>query len=171
MESASLSTHQKALSVNLNDKIYGKGHAFNSRLDRGWMPPNIKDVKAIEDENDGHEDDAVATGCEMIRALPRVNQLLADAGIEPLQIGVGINSGPAVIGSIGTSGRASFTAIGDTVNVSARIESLTKEAGYPLLLSGSTYDALSNQHEATRLEPMMVKGKARAITVYGIRPE
>ena len=35
----------------LNNKIYGKGHAFNSRLDRGWMPPNLKDVKAIEDEN------------------------------------------------------------------------------------------------------------------------
>lgn len=33
----------------LNEKIYGKGHAFNSRLDRGWMPPNLKDVKAVQD--------------------------------------------------------------------------------------------------------------------------
>ena len=124
---------------------------------------------AIEDANEGHEDDAAAAGCEMIAALPRVNELLADVGIEPLEIGVGVNSGPAVIGSIGTSGRASFTAVGDTVNVSARIESLTKEAGYPLLLSASTYDALRDKPDAKRLAPMMVKGKTEAITVYGIR--
>jgi adenylate cyclase len=119
----------------------------------------------------GHENDAVAAGCAMIGALSRVNAELADEELEPIQIGVGINSGPAVIGSVGTSGRTSYTAVGDTVNVSARIESLTKETGFPLLLSASTYDALTSKPDAVRLEPMAIKGKTQPIDVYGIRCE
>ncbi len=124
---------------------------------------------AIEDSDDGHEANATAAGCGMIRSLPRLNTLLAEADLEPLEIGVGINSGPAIIGSVGTSGRTSFTAIGDTVNVTARIESLTKEAGYPLLVSASTYDALANKPEATKLAPMKAKGKDEPLVVYGIK--
>ena len=107
----------------------------------------------------------------MIGALSRVNAELADEELEPIQIGVGINSGSAVIGSVGTSGRTSYTAVGDTVNVSARIESLTKETGFPLLLSASTYDALTSKPDAVRLEPMAIKGKTQPIDVYGIRCE
>ena len=51
-QNTELVTRTKEILDEMNAKIYGKGHAFNSRLDRGWMPPNIKDVKAIEDEND-----------------------------------------------------------------------------------------------------------------------
>ncbi len=124
---------------------------------------------AIEAGCIGHEDAAAAAGCAMIAALPRVNAVLAERGIEPLEIGVGINSGPAVIGSVGATGRTSFTAIGDTVNVAARIESLTKKAGYPLLLSATTFEALSQKPETECLPPMRVKGKANPVQVYGIK--
>ena len=124
---------------------------------------------AISKVESGHEDAAVASGCAMVAALFEVNAKLADEGLEPIKIGVGINSGPAVIGSVGASGRTSYTAVGDTVNVSARIESLTKEAGFPMLLSASTYDALTEKPEAIRLGPIAVKGKELLIEVYGIR--
>jgi adenylate cyclase len=124
---------------------------------------------AIESGSIGHEDAAAAAGCAMIASLPRVNAILGRRGIAPLEIGVGINSGPAVIGSVGATGRTSFTAIGDTVNVAARIESLTKEVGYSLLLSASTFEALSKKPDAEALPPMHVKGKAEPVQVYGIR--
>ncbi len=123
---------------------------------------------AIESDNNGHQAAAATAGCAMLAALAKVNALLAARNLDPIEIGVGVNSGPAIVGSVGTSGRTSYTAVGDTVNVTARIESLTKETGFSLLLSASTFDALHAKPDAELLGPIPVKGRSEPVVVYGI---
>jgi adenylate cyclase len=122
---------------------------------------------AIEDGTP-HADNAVAAGRAMLGAMPEVNQRLAELGLEPLKIGIGINTGPAVVGSIGTPTRSTYSAIGDTVNVTARIESSTKDADRPLLFSQSTYDAMDKTDGAIKMPPQRLKGKAKPVRVYSI---
>jgi len=122
---------------------------------------------AIE-EGSSHADDAVAAGRAMLAAMPEVNRRLAELGLEPLKIGIGINTGPAVVGSIGTPTRSTYSAIGDTVNVTARIESSTKQAKRPLLFSQSTYDAMDKPDGAVKMPPQRLKGKVEPVSVYSI---
>ena len=106
-----------------------------------------------------HADDALACGRRMLEALGTINQALAELGLEAIQIGIGINTGPAIVGSIGAKQRSTYTAVGDVVNVTARIESYTKVAGHPLLFSEKTKNALTEQHVAIELPPAELKGK------------
>jgi adenylate cyclase len=78
-----------------------------------------------------HADDAVAAGCSMLRRLELFNADLVSANEAPLGIGIGINTGRAIVGSIGSSERMEFTVIGNTVNVASRIEGLNKVLGTP----------------------------------------
>jgi Adenylate and Guanylate cyclase catalytic domain len=108
-----------------------------------------------------HADDAVAAGCSMLRRLELFNADLVRAKEAPLGIGIGINSGRAIVGSIGSSERMEFTVIGSTVNVAARIEELNKPLGTSLLLSKATKDHLSRSISLRALPPQQVKGVDR----------
>lgn len=119
-------------------------------------------------QSENHANDAVAAGLEMIRSLERLNPKLAEHGFEPLRIGVGINTGPAVVGTIGSARRMEYTAIGDTVNTAARIEGLTKEAPSPLLIAESTWELCDPKPEATRLDPIEIRGRKNEIVLYSL---
>ena len=75
-----------------------------------------------------------------------------------------INTGPAAIGNMGSATRFDYTAIGDAVNVAARLESATKERKVDLLISEST-ESLCGYHLKS-LEPILVKGKISALKIY-----
>jgi adenylate cyclase len=92
-----------------------------------------------------HADRALAAAREMLRErLPRFNAWVVERGYdEPFRMGIGISSGALMSGNVGSERRLEYTAIGDTVNTAARIESLTKELGHPVLLSESTRDLLA----------------------------
>ena len=114
-------------------------------------------------------DDALRTAQDMIAALEAFNEEQAREGRAPIAIGVGLHYGPAIVGYIGSLERHEYSAIGDTVNVASRIEGLTKEAGFPVLLSEAVRDCLAESGEFIQLGPMAVKGHT-AIPLLGWRP-
>lgn len=80
--------------------------------------------------------------------------------------GIGINSGPAVVGNIGSQERLDYTAIGDTVNLAARLESNAKPK--QILISSTTYHFVKEEVSCKALEPIMVKGKEKPVNIYEV---
>jgi adenylate cyclase len=91
-----------------------------------------------------------------------------DRGLAEFGIGVGLFTGEAVIGDIGTPKRKEFTAIGDTVNAASRLESVTKELKVVIAASESTVLAAGAGVRTGKVETLTVKGRSEAIRVYEI---
>jgi class 3 adenylate cyclase len=102
-----------------------------------------------------HADRAVRAGTELVQAINR-----PDA---PLHIGVGINTGAVVAGSIGGAGRLNFSVIGDPVNVSARVEAATRDTGDHLLLTPHTRDAMTSPVRLVSRGAIRLKGKTEPV--------
>lgn len=131
------------------------------RGNHGYIDKYIGDaIMALFDS----ADEAVACARGMLVELERMNH----AAAEPLQIGIGIGTGSIILGAIGEFQRIDNTAIGDSVNASARLEALTAKLRHPLIISGPTYDLLSDQSAFVRLGRTKVKGKSELITVYAL---
>jgi adenylate cyclase len=113
-----------------------------------------------------HADNALAAAQSIQRTLEQLNQQRSARGEDPIQIGIGINTGPAIVGSIGSPERMEFTVIGNTVNVASRIEALNKTLSTSLLISRSTRDALRNSAELRALPPQPVKGVDELVEVF-----
>ncbi len=115
-----------------------------------------------------HADDALAAGCSMLRRVELFNADLVRANEAPLGIGIGINTGRAIVGSIGSPERMEFTVIGNTVNVASRIEGLNKTLGTSLLLSRATKDHLTLPVSLRELPPQQVKGVDAPVEIFTI---
>lgn len=118
-------------------------------------------------EEDNGADEALRTAVAMQAALRQLNEDLAGRGEEQTAIGVGIHTGPAIVGSIGSPQRLEFTAIGSTVNLASRIESLTKTVGETVLLTDATRAAMRGTFELKEHPPQPVKGVAEPVRVWG----
>jgi class 3 adenylate cyclase len=106
---------------------------------------------------DDHADRAVQAGLDIVSAV--------NVPGSELQVGVGINTGRVVAGSIGGAGRLNFSVIGDAVNVAARVESATRHTGDPLLLTCATRDALQRPCPVSSRGTVPLKGKAEPVEV------
>ena len=113
---------------------------------------------------DNHEQQALLCALEIQNNMKILNNELQNQNISPVQIGIGINSGYAIVGNMGSENRFDYTAIGDAVNVAARLESGTKAAGVDLLIGESTENAL--EFNLMPLEPIAAKGKKDKLQVY-----
>ena len=110
-----------------------------------------------------HADRAVAAGIELA-------QLVRERYRGELRVGIGINSGRVVVGTIGGGGRLDFTVIGDPVNTAARVESATRQTDDDLLITEATRTALSDDRGGWQERPpMALKGKAVEVRLYASR--
>lgn len=111
-----------------------------------------------------HADLALDCAEAMLKALPEINQQLAKEGLPLVRIGIGINSGYAAVGNMGSQQRRAYTALGDTVNLAARIEALTRELDEPVLLGEATCRHLS-RHMLARLGYFRLRGRESAVLI------
>jgi adenylate cyclase len=112
---------------------------------------------------------AVACGLEMLAEVERMNEEWKDKDRPLIAIGVGVHTGEATCGVVGAEGRLEYTIIGDTVNLSARLESTTKEKGVPILISDSTAALLGIDYETRPLGDVKVKGKNQSTEVFTVQ--
>ena len=120
-----------------------------------------------------HASRAVRAAVEIVRRVHGLGDRWKALGAEPFRVGIGIHTGGAVVGTVGSPGRLDYTAIGDTVNTAARIESANKELQSEALISQATFLALSEDERQRVLatgqpQSLSVKGKQEALHVYSV---
>ncbi|HAX80205.1 MAG TPA: diguanylate cyclase [Cyanobacteria bacterium UBA11372] len=135
---------------------------------KGFIDKYIGD--AIMALFNGEPDRAVTGGIEMLRKLTDYNTTRTRPERPPIKIGIGINTGILILGTVGGTSRMDGTVIGDAVNLASRLEGLTKEYGVPLLISDRTFQALKNpQKYCIRfIDRVLVKGKSEQVAVYEV---
>ena len=111
------------------------------------------------------EEHALKTAIEMQQELKRLAERWKPEGLN-IRSGIGINSGPAVVGNIGSSKRMDYTAIGDTVNLASRLESATKELSVGILVSEYTYMAARGNFRFREMGSIHVKGRTDPVMTY-----
>jgi class 3 adenylate cyclase len=114
---------------------------------------------------------AVACAQAMSRRLEDMNAARVAAGQARIEIGIGIHTGELVAGNIGSPRRMQYTVIGDTVNVGARLESLTKEQGRRTLLSEATAAWVREVVDVVEVGRFAVRGRAEPLLVFGLASE
>ena len=108
----------------------------------------------------------------MSQGLKEVNRDLDKKGQPTLRHGIGIHTGKALAANIGSSDRRSYALVGDTVNLSSRLQSLNKKFGTEIILSGATRARLTQSDlDATglkKLPPTPIKGKNKPVRIYAV---
>lgn len=136
------------------------GGVINKFLGDGFMA--LFGATAVVDQRE-HAQQAAQAALALVGGL---DELRRTWSWPELRIGVGINSGVAVVGIVGSADRVEFSAIGDTVNLASRIESLCKSYGVELLVSGSTARLLGSEAQTRRLGETAVKGRRAPAEVH-----
>jgi adenylate cyclase len=115
-----------------------------------------------------HPERAVRTALEMRDRLTELQSSWREQSDEPLRIGVAINTGEVMVGNIGSSRRMDYTVIGDTVNLAARLQDLTKEFGASVLISGSTQERIKHMFQLRDLGSVEVRGRQQHVDLYEV---
>lgn len=145
------------------DAINGEGGIVNQMVGDGLMA-----IFGAPVPRDGHRQSAVLAARQMIDLIRLFNEEQASREKLEIQIGVGIASGQVIAGYTGTHHRATYTCVGDTVNVAARLEAHTKEAGRPILIDEATRQGLDDGIGVEPQGELLMKGKTEPITVYAV---
>jgi class 3 adenylate cyclase len=116
----------------------------------------------------GSADHAVKAGIAMLHHLAEYNLTRQDEGQAPIQIGIGINTGSLILGTVGGCDRMDGTVISDAVNLASRIEGLTKMYNATLLISEYTYSGLQESYAIRSIGRVRVKGKTQPLTIYEV---
>ena len=121
-------------------------------------------------EDPDHAVKAVRTGLEFQEKTLEVSRRWEEKLGVQIRNGVGINTGEAVVGTMGSRQRLEYTAIGDTINLGARLESITKEYGVSIIVSEYTHRMLKNEFMTRELGQVTVKGKSQPVKIFGVLP-
>ena len=111
---------------------------------------------------------AVICAIKMLERLKALHEKWNKEGLEPLDIGIGINTGEMVVGNMGSELRMDYTVIGDAVNLGARVEALTRQFNVHLIITEATYKYVKDLIEARPLESVKVKGKEIPVMIHEV---
>jgi adenylate cyclase len=145
------------------DAIGGEGGIVNQMVGDGLMA-----IFGAPLPREEHRQGAVLAARQMIELIRLFNDDQAAQGKVQIQIGVGIASGQVVAGYTGTLHRATYTCVGDTVNVAARLESHTKALNRPILIDENTRRGLEDGIAVEPKGELLMEGKTQPITVYAV---
>lgn len=115
-----------------------------------------------------NQSNAVLCALDMVDGLDALNERHAKRLGQPLEIGVGINTGEVVVGNIGSEDRVEYTVIGDVVNVAARLQDLTHGSPNAILIGESTYDAVKGRVVASEWGRRELRGRAGEVAVFQV---
>jgi len=113
-----------------------------------------------------HAEMACSSSLEMLDKLRELKEKWKKQDIPSFDIGIGLNSGDAIVGNMGSSKRFDYTAIGDNVNLASRLEGLNKSYGTNIIISENTHKMTKNKFETRKLDVVKVKGKKKPILIY-----
>src|SRR5205085_5780602 len=109
---------------------------------------------------------ACRTALDMIRTVAELNVEFEKAGLPRIAIGVGLSSGPMTIGNMGSDDHFSYTALGDRVNLGARLEGQTKDYGVNIIISEACWELVRGKMQCRELGALRVKGKLEPVHIY-----
>ena len=145
------------------DAIAAHGGTLNQMVGDGLMA-----VFGAPMPHQDHRERAVRAALEMIENLSAFNMQQAALNKVQVKIGIGIASGAMIAGYTGTQHRATYTCVGDTVNLAARIEAHTKEAGCPVLVDENTRNGLPETISVDSLGAVLFKGKQQPVNIFAV---
>ncbi|HEX9331757.1 MAG TPA: adenylate/guanylate cyclase domain-containing protein [Anaerolineales bacterium] len=146
------------------DAIIGHHGTVNQMVGDGLMA-----IFGAPIYREDHRQEAVRAAVEMMNLLDGFNQEQAMLNKTQIHIGIGIATGRMIAGYTGTQHRATYTCIGDTVNLAKRIEDHTKIVQSPILIDQYTSEGLSHDIECESLGPVIFKGKQQPIHIFAIK--
>ena len=120
----------------------------------------------IQDEN--HPKNAVRCACDMLAKVEELQGKWLSEGKPKIEIGIGINTGEAFVGNIGSEKRMEYTVIGDMVNLASRIESNNKVYKTNLLISNSTFDHVRGIVDTIKISNVKIRGKEKELDLYEV---
>jgi class 3 adenylate cyclase/CHASE2 domain-containing sensor protein len=118
-----------------------------------------------------HAEIACSSSLEMMKRLKEFQKKWKEEGIPTFNIGIGINSGDAIVGNMGSSNRFDYTAMGDNVNLASRAEGLNKIYGTNIIITENTQKIIKDKFETRKLDVVRVKGKKKPIFIYELVSE
>jgi len=133
-----------------------------------FIGDGILAVWGVPDSKAGDTDRAIACCLAMRQALKVLNTKFSEQGVQEFHIGMGLNHGPVIAGNIGSNERMEYTIIGDTVNTTTRIETLTKTVGTDLLVSDVALKNSTGKYIIQDLAGHQVKGRSQTVQVFKV---
>ncbi len=119
-------------------------------------------------ENNHHALDAVICADSMLKKVKQLQEKWIDEGKPKIEIGIGISTGEAFVGNIGSEERLEYTVIGDTVNTASRIENYNKVYRTKFLISQETFEQVQKYVDVIKIREVSIRGKAKKINIYEV---
>ena len=119
-------------------------------------------------KSENHALDAVICGYKMLKNVKYLQEKWVDEGKPKVEIGIGVSSGEAFVGNIGSQDRLEYTVIGDTVNTASRIENYNKVYRTNFLISEETYKRTKNKIDVITIKDVVIRGKANKVNLYEV---
>ena len=159
---------QLAAQLNQHRALLNKGIHDHGGTVMQFTGDGVMAVFGAPFPSEDHADRALASAIEIHQMQVAQNAEWAAEGRSPFTLGIGLSTGEVAAALLGSEDRLEYTLVGDTVNLSARLQDLARPGG-SIVLSDATYAALTESVEAEELDPTMVKGREAKVIAYKIQ--